>query len=121
LPGSGFEQDLVSGRLLADSAARWQAEGASRFSWFEVLVVGDEQVPVEAELGELTPAGGWEWGGFLRGMPVRLAAARRQGEDARLRMPDGQEHGLRPAGMPRMDSQGCLVVPFLSEGAISAG
>jgi hypothetical protein len=113
LRGSGFEQDLVSGRLLAGRGARGQAEGVSRFYWSEVLVVGDEQVPVEAELGELTPAGRWEWGGSLRGMPVRLAAAMRQGEDARLRIPDGQEHGLRPAGMPRMDSQSCLAVPLL--------
>ena len=76
---------------------------------------------VEAELGELTPAGGWEWGGFLCGVPVWLAAAMRQGEDARLRLPDGQERRLHPAGMPRMDSQGRLVVPFLGEGRTPAG
>lgn len=107
--------------VLADGPDLGQANGVSRFSWSAVLVVGDEQVPVEAELGELTPDGSGQWGGFLRGVPVRLATAVHQGQDARLRLPDGQERGLRPAGVPRMDSQGRLVVPFLGEGTIPAG
>ncbi|MET7458116.1 hypothetical protein ABZT03_40995 [Streptomyces sp. NPDC005574] len=93
----------------------------SLLSWSAVLVVGDEQAPVEAELGELTPAGGWEWGGLLRGVPARFSAAMRQGEGARLRLPDGQERRLHPAEMPKMDSQGLLVVPFVGEGTTPAG
>lgn len=98
-----------------------KADGVSRFSWSAVLVVGDEQVPLQTELAELTPAGDWQWGGFLRGVPVRLAAAIRQGQDTRLRLPDGQERSLHRAGASRMDSQGCLEVSFLGEGTIPAG
>lgn len=45
-----------------------------------VLLVGQEQAPVEADLGVFIPGGGPQWGGLLRGVPVRLAAAMRRGE-----------------------------------------
>lgn len=89
----------------------------SPFSWSAVLQVGNDCVPVEAELGELAPAEGPQWGGLLRGVPERLAAAMRRGEKARLCWPDGQERSLRLVGAPRRDDQGNLIVAFLGEGA----
>ncbi|MFJ9729220.1 hypothetical protein ACIRP3_41405 [Streptomyces sp. NPDC101209] len=87
------------------------------FSWTAVLVVGRDHVVVEADLGELMPAGGPWWGGFMRGVPVRLAAALRQGVYALLCMPDGSEHIVHAAGVPVMDRQGRLMVPFLGRRA----
>lgn len=84
------------------------------FSQTAVLIVGSELVEVEVELGSLTP--GTQWGGFFRGVPIRLAAALRQDHKALLLLPDGQEKRVRPAGIPQMDRQGRLVVPFLGEG-----
>ncbi|MFG2707409.1 hypothetical protein [Streptomyces sp. NPDC048386] len=81
-----------------------------------VLVVGNEQVPVEADLGELTPADHPQWGGLLRGVPERLAAAMQRGEDARLRWPDGQERSVRLAGVLQTDDPGRLLVAVLGEG-----
>ncbi|MGW3135011.1 hypothetical protein [Streptomyces sp. NPDC001139] len=90
------------------------------FSWTAVLVVGREHVAVEAEFGELTPADGPWWGGVLRGVPVRLAAALRQGAPTLVCLPGGYEHSVHPAGSPVMNRQGRLVVPFLGEGLFPA-
>ncbi|WP_158694447.1 hypothetical protein [Streptomyces canus] len=38
----------------------------SSFTLSAVLLVGSEQITVEAELGELTPAESPQWGGLLR-------------------------------------------------------
>jgi hypothetical protein len=46
-----------------------------------VLLVGNAQIPVEAELGELTPVEMPQWGGLLRDEPKRLAAAMRSGQE----------------------------------------
>ncbi|MFD8740660.1 hypothetical protein ACFV06_37885 [Streptomyces sp. NPDC059618] len=91
------------------------------FSWSAVLVVGTEQAVVEVELGELTPAKSPEWGGLLRGVPVRLAAEMRQGVPSRLRLTDGQERSVRPVGVPWMSDQGFLIVAFLGEGTAPTG
>ena len=80
------------------------------------LLTGNERAPVEAELGELTPAEKPHGGGLLHGVPERLAAAMGQGENAWLRWADGQERSVRPAGTPRRDDQGNLIVAVLGEG-----
>ncbi|WP_160159918.1 hypothetical protein [Streptomyces sp. SLBN-31] len=49
-------------------------------------------------------------------MPRWLAAAMCQGENARLRLPGGQERTVYPAGMPRTDAHERMLVPFLGEG-----
>ncbi|MFJ9729575.1 hypothetical protein ACIRP3_43335 [Streptomyces sp. NPDC101209] len=82
--------------------------------------MGRDQVVVEAELGELMPADGPWWGGFLRGVPVRLAAVLRQGVHAQLCLAEGCEHLVGPAGVPVLDRLGRLVVPFLGEGLVPA-
>jgi hypothetical protein len=53
-----------------------------------------------------------EWGGVLRGVPVRLAAAMQRGDDASLRLPDGQERLIRSTGPSRIDDQARLLVPL---------
>ncbi|MFJ9729583.1 hypothetical protein ACIRP3_43380 [Streptomyces sp. NPDC101209] len=81
-----------------------------------LLIVGEVQMPVEVELAELASAGDLEWGGLLRDVPEGIAAAICRGEDARLHLPDGQEHQVHPAGTPRKDTEKRLLVPFLGEG-----
>ncbi|MQY39798.1 hypothetical protein SRB17_78260 [Streptomyces sp. RB17] len=76
----------------------------------------DEQVCIEAELGELTPAEVPQWGGLLRGVPEQTVAAMRRGDEARLSWPDGQERSVRLAGVLQMDDQGRLLVAILGEG-----
>ncbi|MFJ9908926.1 hypothetical protein ACIRVK_39855 [Streptomyces sp. NPDC101152] len=93
----------------------------SSFASSAVLLVGNEQVPVEAELGELTPPKGSQWAGLLHGVPQRLAAAMQRGAEARLCWPDGQERSVRLAGVPHTDAQGHLLVAILGEGALPAG
>jgi hypothetical protein len=78
--------------------------------------LGSEQIPVEAELGELTPAVVPQWGGLLRGAPEPLAAAMRSGQDARLRWPDRQERRVRLGGERLVDDHGRLIVAFLGVG-----
>ncbi|MEU4085044.1 hypothetical protein [Streptomyces aureus] len=93
----------------------------SSFSRSAVLVVGTEQIVVQVELGELTPAKSSEWGGLLRGVPMRLAAEMRQGVPSLLRLADGTEHSVRAVGVPWMSDQGRLIVVFLGEGPAPTG
>ncbi|MFF4361255.1 hypothetical protein [Streptomyces sp. NPDC001604] len=88
----------------------------SPFSLSVVLLVENEHLPVDAELGELTPPEVPQWGGLLRAAPKRLAAAMRPGQEARLRWPDGQERSVRLGGQPQTDPEGRLIVAFLGEG-----
>ncbi|WP_123970159.1 hypothetical protein [Streptomyces sp. TLI_185] len=81
-----------------------------------MLLVAGEQVTVDVDLGAVSPAGPAEWGGVLRGVPVRLAAAIRVSSAVRLRFPDGQERQIHPAGQARLDDRGRLLVPFAGEG-----
>ncbi|WP_151485226.1 hypothetical protein [Streptomyces albicerus] len=81
------------------------------------LIVSGEHVEVAAALGLFSPAIG-EWGGVMRGVPVRLAAALQRGEDASLRLPDGQERPIHSTGPSRIDDQGRLLVPFTGEGPV---
>ncbi|MEU0119041.1 hypothetical protein ABZ137_36540 [Streptomyces bobili] len=83
--------------------------------------MGNEQIPLYAELGELTPAEVPQWGGLLRGVPEGLAAAMQPGQEARLRWPDGQERRVRLGGESLVDDQGRLIVAFLGEGPPPAG
>ncbi|WP_326844586.1 hypothetical protein OHB33_41310 (plasmid) [Streptomyces sp. NBC_01558] len=83
-----------------------------------MLLVGQDQATVEADLGVFVPTGKQAWGGLLRCVPMRLAAAMQQSGEALLRMPGGQERRIRPAGKPRLDRQGRLVVAFIGEGTI---
>lgn len=111
---------MFSGRLIARGPVPEQVEDVSPFSLSVVLLVGNTQLPVEAELGELTPAEVPQGGGLLRGVPERLAAAMRSGQDARLCWPDGQERRVRLGGERLADDQGRLIVAFLGEGPPSA-
>ncbi|MEV5795714.1 hypothetical protein [Streptomyces sp. NPDC052192] len=76
------------------------------------------QAAVEADLGVVVPAGEQAWGGLLRCVPMRLAAAMQQSGEALLQLPGGQERRIRPAGKPRLDRQARLVVAFVGEGTI---
>ena len=109
---------MFSGWLLAHGPVPGQADDVSPFSLSVVLLVGNAQIPVEAELGELTPAEVPQWGGLLRGEPERLAAAMRSGQDARLCWPDGQ---VRLGEERLVDDQGRLIVTYLGEGLPPAG
>ncbi len=80
-----------------------------------LLLMGGEQVEIEADLGVFSP-GGDSWGGFLRGVPVRLAAAVQRGDDAPIHLRDGQKRLIHPLGPSRLDDQGRLLVPFVGEG-----
>jgi hypothetical protein len=96
----------------------------SGFAWVDrwtVLLVGEEQVAVQAELGGFTPARDPEWGGVLRGVPPRLAAAMRQLDDVRLRFPSEEVRRVHLAGNPVPDDQGRLVVFFRGEGPPPSG
>lgn len=100
-----------------------QTGGVSSVAWVDrwaVLLVGEEQIPVEAELGVFTPAVKLEWGGLLRGAPLRLATAIRQHDDVRLRFPGEEERRIHPMGRPVPDPQGRLVVFFQGEGMAPA-
>lgn len=105
----------VAGWFLAAGTVAGQAGDVSPFSLSLVLLVGSERIPVDAELGEPTPAGVPQWGGLLRGVPERLAAVMEPGRQARLCWPDGQERSVRLGGQPQMDAQGRLIVAFLGE------
>ncbi|MFJ8802800.1 hypothetical protein [Streptomyces sp. NPDC102487] len=83
-----------------------------------MLLVGQEQAAIEADLGVFMPAGERAWGGLLRCVPIRLAAAMQHSGETLLRLPDGQERKIHPAGSPRPDRQGRLVVAFIGEGTI---
>ncbi|MET9813691.1 hypothetical protein [Streptomyces sp. NPDC006355] len=90
----------------------------SSFTWVDrrtVLLAGEEQVAVEAQLGVFTPAGEPEWGGLLRGVPPWLSAVMRQLDDVSLRIPGEEERRIQPAGTPVLDPQGRLVVFFRGE------
>ncbi|KUN17763.1 hypothetical protein AQJ23_40705 [Streptomyces antibioticus] len=89
----------------------------SPFSVSVVLLVDDDYIPIEAEFGELMPAEVPQWGGLLRGVPLRLAGALRPGRQTWLIWLDGREHGVRLGGQPQMDGEGRLIVAFLGEGA----
>jgi hypothetical protein len=82
-----------------------------------LLLVGGEQVEVTAVLGVFSPVD-TEWGGVLLGVPVGQADAMQRGDEAWLRLPDGQERPIRSAGPSRVDDQGRLLVPFTGEGPI---
>ncbi|MFF3313521.1 hypothetical protein [Streptomyces sp. NPDC002952] len=61
-----------------------------------MLVVGDQQLVVQADLGVLRPDPEASWGGILRNVPTRLLIDLHVYDDIRLRLPDGQERFIRP-------------------------
>lgn len=74
------------------------------------LLLGDQQIAVEVDLGVFLPDTGL-WGGVLRHVPAGLAGAMRDAE-ARLRLPTGQERRIRPLAIPDDETS----VPFIGEG-----
>ncbi|MFE6365605.1 hypothetical protein ACFVP3_37190 [Streptomyces sp. NPDC057806] len=62
------------------------------------LLVGDQRIAVEADLGLFLPDRG-AWGGFLRQVPGWMADTVQE-TGARLRMPTGQERRTRPLAIP---------------------
>lgn len=78
-----------------------------------VLLLGDQQIAVEVDVGLFLPDGGL-WGGVLRHVPERLANAVRDADDVRLRLPTGQERRIRPLVTTNVET----CVPFVGEGTM---
>ncbi|MGI5380875.1 hypothetical protein ACQEV2_43560 [Streptomyces sp. CA-251387] len=85
-----------------------------------LLVVGDEEIEVEAWLGVFTEGGWPQWGGILRDVPARLTAAVHHGDDVRIHLlPGGHERRIH-AVVPIVEDQGLVEVLFLGTGAVPA-
>jgi hypothetical protein len=85
-----------------------------------LLRVGAEEVDVEAWLGVFTEGQWPQWGGILRDVPVRLAAAVHHGDDVRIRLPGGQErriHAVVPS-VENLEDQERIEVLFFGEGSV---
>ncbi|OUD03108.1 hypothetical protein [Streptomyces swartbergensis] len=79
------------------------------------LIVGDQQIPVEADLGVFLPGTGM-WGGILHHVPARLAAGMRNAGQVRLCLPTGQERRIRPLEIADPRSETYVSMPFVGEG-----
>ncbi|MDH6522134.1 hypothetical protein [Streptomyces sp. SAI-090] len=72
-----------------------------------LLLFGDQQVQVEADVGLFLPDTGL-WGGFLRDVPAWLPGTMSTAEEVRLRMSTGQERRIRPLAVSSDETS----VPF---------
>lgn len=79
------------------------------------LIVGDQQIRVEADVGVFLPDTGM-WGGILHHVPARVAAGMRNAEQARLCLPTGQERRIRPLEIADPRGETYVSRPFVGEG-----
>ncbi|GAB2768799.1 hypothetical protein [Streptomyces bullii] len=76
-----------------------------------LLLVDDQQIAVGADFGVFLPDKGL-WGGVLRHVPEWVAAAVKNADEVRLRLPSGHERRIRPLAAPGDETS----VPFMGEG-----
>ncbi|WP_406490509.1 hypothetical protein OHB06_00645 [Streptomyces sp. NBC_01604] len=87
-----------------------------------LLLVGDEEIEVEAWLGVFPEPDRPQWGGVLRDVPGRLVRSAQRGKDARISLlPGGQEHPIHFAATPGTEDQECVEVLFLGVGTSPPG
>ncbi|MEV0323035.1 hypothetical protein ACIBKX_32790 [Streptomyces sp. NPDC050658] len=80
-----------------------------------LLLVGEEQVAVEAHLGDFHPSRLREWGGVLHRVPSRLVLDLDMQDGIRLRLPNGQERSIHPLGIVRDTDEEFVSVYFSGE------
>jgi hypothetical protein len=76
-----------------------------------LLLVDDQQIAVEVDLGLFLPDKG-SWGGVLRRVPQWVAGAVKNADEVRLRLSSGHERRIRPLAAPGYENY----VPFMGEG-----
>ncbi|MER7900967.1 hypothetical protein ABTX62_34115 [Streptomyces sp. NPDC096046] len=80
------------------------------------LIVGDQQIAVEADVGVFLPDTGM-WGGILRRVPAWLATSLRGAEEVRLRLPTGQVRRIRPLEATHPTGETLVSLAFVGDGA----
>lgn len=70
-----------------------------------VLIVGEQQVAVEVDLGVFLSGPPHRWGGILRSVPRSLAIKMRAAETVRLRLSDGQERVIQPLNAAHLSQE----------------
>jgi hypothetical protein len=76
-----------------------------------LLLIDDQQIPVEADLGLFLLDKGL-WGGVLRRVPKWVEGAVISADEVRLRLSSGHERRIRPLAAPGDQTS----VPFIGEG-----
>ncbi|MFI8834998.1 hypothetical protein ACIGPN_28900 [Streptomyces afghaniensis] len=83
-----------------------------------LLLVGEEEIQLDAWLGLFAGGARAGWGGVLHAVPVPLAAAMQHGQDVRICiLPDGQERRIHAAKAPGTEGQEYVDMLFIGEGS----
>ncbi|MFF8732068.1 hypothetical protein ACF073_37205 [Streptomyces sp. NPDC015171] len=80
------------------------------------LIVGDQQVAVEVDLGLLLPGDQMKWGGILRRLSLSLIDQLRGADAVCLRLPDCKERVIHPFEAIPCADDALLSVSFIGQG-----